>query len=288
MASAMSVIANGGVLMQPVLVRRVSEGRGDVIEETLPSARRRVIPRDTARLVEDMLTAVTGPNGTGTDAAIDGYLVAGKTGTAQKADYVTGGYADDRWIASFVGFVPAEDPRLVISVVIDEPVIVHYGGQVAGPVFRRVGEASLRHLGVPAATGGEALRAHATDRRRREREAEQSEREARLAGTEVPREPSPAITARMPIEGETSVPEVVGRTARAALVALHGAGLRVDLRGSGVVVRQVPSSGDVVPRGTAIRLELVPPSAAAAPDTADLPPNDPGELASVVRTGAPG
>jgi len=292
MASAMSVIANGGTLMQPVLVRRVADGRGEVLEETLPSTRRRVVPRDTARLVGDMLTAVTGPNGTGVEAAIDGYLVAGKTGTAQKADYVAGGYADDRWIASFVGFVPAEDPRLVISVVIDEPVIVHYGGQVAGPVFRRVGEAALRHLGVPAATGGEALRAHAVERRRRERESERAAVEARRSGEAVaeaqPEEPIPAITERMPTEGETRVPEVVGRTARTALVELHGAGLRVELRGTGVVARQVPDAGDVVRRGTEVRIELVPPASVPEVDPEAVQAAEPGELASVVVTGGEG
>ena len=84
-------------------------------------------------------------------------MVAGKTGTAQKADYTRGGYADEQWTATFVGFVPAQRPRLVISVVIDEPVIEHYGGTVAGPVFRRVAEAALRHLGVAPAQGGAKL-----------------------------------------------------------------------------------------------------------------------------------
>jgi cell division protein FtsI (penicillin-binding protein 3) len=284
MAAAMSTIANGGVLMQPVLVRRVTDGEGEMVEETLPSSRRRVIPGDTARLVGDMLTAVTGPNGTGHEAAIDGYLVAGKTGTAQKADYVAGGYAENRWTASFVGFVPAEDPQLVISVVIDEPVIVHSGGQVAGPVFRRVGEAALRHLGVPAATGGEALAAHAAERRRREREAERAMQEARRAdpeGTEGA-EPGPAITERMPTEGETRVPEVVGQTARGALVALHEAGLRAELSGTGLVSRLVPDAGDVVRRGTEVRVELTPPRYGRESDPVELPS---GELAAA---GVPG
>ncbi len=98
--------------MRPVLIRRINDVAGAVVEENLPSVRRQVVPPATARLVADMLTAVTGPGGTGQQAAIEGYLVAGKTGTAQKADYVHGGYADDRWLASFVGFVPADWPRL--------------------------------------------------------------------------------------------------------------------------------------------------------------------------------
>ncbi|MBW2460325.1 MAG: transpeptidase family protein [Deltaproteobacteria bacterium] len=298
MASAMSAIANGGLLMRPVLVRRVSDGLGETVDETMPTTRRRVVPRDTARIVGDMMTPVTGPGGTGTAAAIDGYLVAGKTGTAQKADYVGGGYSDDRWTASFVGFVPAEDPRLVISVVIDEPIIAHSGGAVAGPVFRRVGEAALRHLGVPAASGGDALTAHATERRRREREAVRETREQARAGrrrgtqesgesgVEVAlvddAEPSPAITERMPTEGETRVPDVVGQSARGALTSLHAAGLRVELRGSGVVETQVPEAGGVVGRGTEVRVVLAPPTH-ALPPVATEP--SPGELAAAVVPG---
>ena len=148
LAFATAALANGGRLLEPRIVRRVTEGNGEVVYERFPKVRRRVVPADVARLVGDMLTAVTGPGGTGVEGAVPGTLVAGKTGTAQKADYVHGGYARDKWLASFVGFVPADKPRLVISVVIDEPVVAHYGGTVAGPVFRRVATASLRHLGV--------------------------------------------------------------------------------------------------------------------------------------------
>ena len=272
LAVAMSAIANGGQLMEPILVRSVRDGRGEVVEETLPRVRRQVVPAGTARLVGDMLTAVTGPGGTGVEAAIDGYLVAGKTGTAQKADYVAGGYAADQWIASFVGFVPADHPRLVIAVMIDEPVIEHYGGLVAGPVFRRVGEAALRHLGVPATDGGQilALRAAATRdaalRSRQETElARTACREARREGhacvepapvaADLPATPIDDLT---PAEGETRVPEVGGRTARAALVALAAAGLVGELEGSGVVASQAPASGEFVPRGQRVRLVLAP------------------------------
>ncbi|MGF1469859.1 MAG: peptidoglycan D,D-transpeptidase FtsI family protein, partial [Sandaracinaceae bacterium] len=157
LAAAMSAIANGGRLMEPRLVRRTVDPRAEVAEETLPRTRRQVIPRATARLIGEMMTAVTGDGGTGEEAAIEGYLVAGKTGTAQKADYVHGGYAPNRYLASFVGFAPALEPRLVIAVVLDEPAIDHYGGTVAAPVFRRVCQAALRHLGVPGEGGGTAL-----------------------------------------------------------------------------------------------------------------------------------
>ena len=96
-----------------------------------------------------MLTAVAEDGGTGVEAAMPGFRVAGKTATAQKVDPATGKYSEDKYTASFVGFVPAEKPRLVVAVVLDEPMIGRYGGDLAGPVFRRVAEASLRYLGVP-------------------------------------------------------------------------------------------------------------------------------------------
>lgn len=272
-ATAMAAVANGGRLLEPVLLRRVGA-------EELPvrQVRRRVVPERTARLVADMLTAVTGPDGTAPQAAIDGYLVAGKTGTAQKADHVHGGYAADRWVASFAGFVPARSPRLVISVVIDEPIVAYYGGVVAGPVFRRVGEAALRHLGVPAATGGEALAEHTREERRRRRQLAQAEREA-----EAPDADADLV---LPLaEGEVRVPELEGRTARAALVTLRELGLRAVLTGSGQVHTQLPVAGQPIPRGETVHLTLRPPAEVraeaerAAPALAQLasvaaPPGD--------------
>lgn len=287
MATAMSAIANGGQLVRPVIVRRVADGQGETVEETLPMVRRQVVPRAVARLVGDMLTAVTGPGGTGAEAAIDGYLVAGKTGTAQKADYEHGGYAEDRWLASFVGFVPAERPRLVISVVVDEPIIAHYGGVVAAPVFRRVGAASLRHLGVPASTGGEALAAHARMLEEREAAEQRAERQARrlaraggAAGAQEPTgsgtgdamEITDGIVPREPVEGEVRVPDIAGATARATLVALRRAELGVELSGSGVVVSQVPIAGDIARQGAIVRVQLAPPPY----DEPPLPPEPVG------------
>ncbi len=255
MATAMSVLANGGRLMKPTLITRIDRASGDV-DDFVPTLMRQVIPRRTARLVGDMMTAVTGPGGTGLEAAIDGYLVAGKTGTAQKADYVSGGYAEDSWVASFAGFVPAEAPRLVISVVIDEPVIAHYGGTVAGPVFRRVGEASLRHLGVPAQGGGRALIHHVA--RREQRAADAQEQTERVA-TAAEAGPAPIVTFRPAGEGETTVPDLTGSTARGAVVALLRASLLPEVEGSGLVVGQEPEPGEIIARGQLVHVSLAPP-----------------------------
>jgi cell division protein FtsI (penicillin-binding protein 3) len=276
LATAMSAIANGGRLMQPRLVRRIVDGRGHTAEENLPRVQRQVIPQRTAQLVSDMLTAVTGDGGTGVEAAIDGYLVAGKTGTAQKADYEHGGYAEGKYIASFVGFVPANAPRLVIAVVIDEPVVDHYGGTVAGPVFRRIGEAALRHLGVPADTGGEAL----LELERRERERRRRERREGAQPAQASAAPAVIAPERMPGENEVAVPDVSGRGVRAAIVALRGVGLDVQVDGTGVVVEQMPSAGAVVARGSVVRVLLERPDVHAS----EPPPASAGRLATAASS----
>lgn len=268
LAVAMSALANGGKLMKPRLVRRVVDARGQVVEEFPPEVRRRVLTPGVSRLVADMLTAVTGPGGTGPDAAIDGYLVAGKTGTAQKADYVHGGYAPDVWTASFVGFVPAHAPRLTIAVVIDEPIIDHYGGIVAGPVFRRVGEAALRHLGVPGTRGGEAIAERARELRveaRRERERRDDVAEAEVAEVDAA-----VVEASAPIapgDGEVLVPDLVGISARGALVRARAAALVAELEGTGIVRAQAPVAGAIVPRGARVRLQLGPASMQDVPSS---------------------
>ena len=128
-----------------MLIKEIKQdGRGHVVRENGTHIRREVIPAGVARMVADMLTAVTEMGGTGVEAAVPGFRVAGKTATAQKADPATGKYSEDKYTASFVGFLPAEKPRLVIAIVLDEPMIGHYGGDLAGPVFRRVALESLR------------------------------------------------------------------------------------------------------------------------------------------------
>jgi cell division protein FtsI (penicillin-binding protein 3) len=147
MVSAVSAIANDGVLMKPYVVSEVRDQKGQSLRNVLPQVKRRVVSPDTARTLTTILEGVV-TNGTGTKAAIPGYRVAGKTGTAQKVDPRTGTYSSTLSIGSFVGFVPADAPRLAMIVVIDEPQGEAWGGVVAAPVFRRVGEQVLTYLGV--------------------------------------------------------------------------------------------------------------------------------------------
>ena len=149
MVTAVGAIANGGLLMKPYVVAEVRNIKNLPVAQTKPHVRRRVISADTAGTLTRLLEGVV-TDGTGGKAAIPGYRVAGKTGTAQKIDPRTGAYSSTSLVGSFVGFTPAEDPQLAMIVVIDEPHGEAWGGVVAAPVFRKVGEQVLNYLGIPA------------------------------------------------------------------------------------------------------------------------------------------
>jgi cell division protein FtsI (penicillin-binding protein 3) len=148
LAAAVSAIANDGVLMKPYIVQAVTDPNGRIVKNTIPQKIRQAVSPETARTVVRILQTVTTSGGTGVQAALDGYTVCGKTGTAQKVDR-NGAYARGKYVASFVGFVPARNPRLTILVVIDEPEKQHYGGIVTAPVFRTIAEESLNYLNIP-------------------------------------------------------------------------------------------------------------------------------------------
>jgi len=136
--AAISSIANGGNLLKPYVVDRIVDPKGKVVKQSQPVIIKRVLSKETAEIVTSILKGVVKEGGTGTKAALPHYDVAGKTGTAQKVDGLVGGYYEDRFISSFMGYVPSNQPRLVILVVIDEPQGIPYGGSVAGPVFRNI------------------------------------------------------------------------------------------------------------------------------------------------------
>jgi cell division protein FtsI (penicillin-binding protein 3) len=142
MAAAYAAIANGGVWRQPHLVERISGHRRPKV------AKRRMVSPVVAGQLKAMLTNVV-REGTGTLAAIPGYRVADKTGTAEKPDPRTGGYATGRYVASFVGMVPASKPRLIVLVAVDEPHGAIFGGVVAAPAFRDIAKFDLQYLEIP-------------------------------------------------------------------------------------------------------------------------------------------
>lgn len=146
LASAYAALANGGTLMRPYIVSEILNSEGKVVEARNPQRLHQVVSRETAQQVMHMMEQVTEKEGTGTRARIDGFRVAGKTGTSQKPD-PRGGYSRDR-IASFAGIVPANQPRLVILAVLDTPKTAVYGGEVAAPVFQAIAQRSLAYLGI--------------------------------------------------------------------------------------------------------------------------------------------
>lgn len=147
MVSAIAALANEGVLMKPYVVSEIRGPEGHLLKRVSPQVRRRVVSPETAHTVTKILEGVV-TDGTGGKAAIPGFRVAGKTGTAQKIDPRTGSYSVSRFVTSFAGYVPADNPRLAMLVVIDEPQGDAWGGTVAAPVFSRVGEQVLNYLGV--------------------------------------------------------------------------------------------------------------------------------------------
>jgi cell division protein FtsI/penicillin-binding protein 2 len=148
MVMAMCALANDGWLMRPMLVKRLADRDGHVVEQYAPLRVRRVVSDATDKQMIEALKTVVSSDGTAPGAAMKNYVVAGKTGTAQKVE--NGTYATDKYFASFIGFFPADDPQVCISIVMDEPKEGYYGGQVCGPVFRDVAERCASYLNIPA------------------------------------------------------------------------------------------------------------------------------------------
>ena len=147
MLMAMAALANDGWLMRPMLVSRLQDRDGSVVQTYEPQRVRRVVSDAADREMVEALKTVVSPEGTAPGAAMKDYTVAGKTGTAQKAE--NGAYVPGKYVASFIGFFPADNPQLCISIVMDEPKEGYYGGQVCGPVFREVAERCASYLNIP-------------------------------------------------------------------------------------------------------------------------------------------
>ena len=147
MLYAMAAIANHGVLMRPMIVKQLQERDGSVVQRYAPESVRKIIGDKAVADMIEALKTVPAQGGTAPDAAMKNYVVAGKTGTAQKAE--NGAYASGKYISSFIGFFPADDPQICISVVMDEPKEGYYGGKVCGPVFRDIAERCASYLNIP-------------------------------------------------------------------------------------------------------------------------------------------
>lgn len=227
LTAAFSAIANGGVLMKPYLVEKITDSDGNVVTTFGPQARRRVVSPETAKSVASMLEGVAADGGTGTNASVEGYRVAGKTGTAQKVDPITKGYSASKRTASFIGFVPARKPRLTILVMIDEPKTSPYGGVVAAPAFSAIALQSLCYLKVPPDT------------------IVRSKPQAVVAEASPDAEDESAVAEGAIVEeGEGIVmPNFRGKSMRQTLKIMEEQGLNVRLHGSGRAIEQNPLPG---------------------------------------------
>src|SRR5256885_3973725 len=242
--AAMAAIAHGGVLLRPFLVQKVVAADGATLLSRGREEVRRVLKEDPERELTPLLEVVVA-EGTGTRAALLGHRVAGKTGTAQKVDPIRGGYSDKR-LSSFLGFAPADAPRIAILVVIDEP--EGKGAEVAGGA------------GGGAAGGGSAPGGP--------RPPARLPPPGRGAGPPPGSAPGPGVaddaareaTAELPIRpGQARVPDVSGLGARSAMRRLAQSSLEPELRGSGRAVAQSPRAGAIVKRGARVKVTLAPP-----------------------------
>jgi cell division protein FtsI (penicillin-binding protein 3) len=228
LVSALSAVANGGNLMRPYLVEQILDDDGTVVQKFEPQVVRRVISQDTAWKVTKMMETVTGDGGTGMKAALEGYRVAGKTGTAQKVDPVTHAYSPTKRIGSFVGFVPADKPKLTIVVIIDEPQGVKYGGVVAAPAFRGIAQSSLAYLKIQPSRPTTTASIKPADVKASPAAAEESLADGDILDT--------------PAEGEI-MPNFKGMSMRRVLQVMEKRGINIRLIGSGRAGEQSPPPG---------------------------------------------
>ena len=233
MVTATATVANGGRMMKPHIVRAVI--RDGARTPTAPVEVRRVIsPRTAAELTTIMEDVVV--RGTGSQATVEGYTVAGKTGTAQKL--VNGAYSHSEYNVSFTGFVPSRKPKFAMVVVVDTPRNgAYFGGSVSGPIFHRIADAALRHIGVPPTVFP----------------APPVLVERRAQAVPPPGEP---VVVTVDDAGGRAMPDLVGLSAREALRRMARLGVSLKMQGAGIVVAQYPEAGESVAVGGSCTIML--------------------------------
>lgn len=230
LAVAFGAIANGGHLMRPYLVKSIVDQGNKTIREFYPVVRRQVISHETARRVRGILEDVVGRDGTAPKAAIEGYHVAGKTGTAQKVDPIKKTYSNEKFVSFFAGLAPSDSPAIVILVALDEPKGRPSGGIVAAPVFREIGCWTLNHLNVTPSL-------------------QQDPSYPAVKGETVVRNPD--------VPG--SIPDLRGLGVRDVLRRARGLGVEVVVKGSGLAAEQSPAPGTPLENQRLLTVTFKPP-----------------------------
>ncbi len=284
LVTAVSVIANGGNLVKPHLVKQVIDNEGKVVKKNDAQIVRRVISEETAKTLAGILEGVVS-NGTGKNAYIEGYKVAGKTGTAQKVA-PTGGYMANEYVASFLGFAPADNPKLACIVVVDAPQgYPYYGGWVAAPPFREILKDSLRYLEVPVhelsdSTKGsieQVLVPDVVNLPLAEAISIINNRglNVKVSGTgnivwqQTPKPQtkinrgSQVIISLSPFaageqNNEVTVPDLQGKSMKEVAKILSDLGLHLLPEGYGLAYEQMPEAGKVITSGSSIKVKFQP------------------------------
>ena len=272
LASAVSAIANGGLLYKPHVIAELRRGDKALPAEGVlaPAEPKRVIHAETAATLRQLMEGVV-LHGTGPLARLDGWTAAGKTGSAQKIDPATGRYSPTQLIASFTGFAPISNPAVTILVSLDSPVGQHEGGQVAAPVFKRIAEQVLPYLDVPRDVPLAPRLMQAAYKNRDVADSAALEDFTPTDFSGLPDQPPAVISAPNPKErkneepsvtvavdegGEIEVPDFSGKTMREVTEACIRLGLEPVLVGTSLATNQAPAAGARVRRGAKITVQF--------------------------------
>jgi cell division protein FtsI (penicillin-binding protein 3) len=263
MVAAFGALANDGLRVAPHLIREVRDAEGTVVYRAQPE-QRRVISAETAIAVRGMLEGVT-LHGTAKKAQLDGYSAAGKTGTAQKIDPKTRTYSATKFVGSFVGFAPVNNPQVVIIVVIDEPGGAYHGGDVAAPVFREVAEQILPHLGVspdietksvPELVAQVNEDPERAAKIREEQVQSEQQRKATMPTVDSNGGRGGEVVYAVATKNAMLMPDLRGRSVRDVARTCAQLGLQVEARGEGKVLKQNPSAGTEVSTGQLVYVDF--------------------------------
>ncbi len=276
LVTAIAAVANDGQRLRPQIVREVRGANGEIIRGFTPDIINQVVDAATAQEVKKVLESVV-ENGTGKNAYIEGFRIAGKTGTAQKVG--EGGYMPGKYVASFAGFAPADNPQIVMVVIIDEPVGLYYGGQIAAPVFTGIMKDVLQYLKIaPQVTASNAsekqethtvvpsvinlLVSEATQELKKaglsariEETGERVVDQIPKPGSRIPKDSSVLLYTMTPRYGlgEITVPDCSGQSLREVADMLAEVGLRINPIGVGLkATKQEPLPGSKVLPGSEI------------------------------------
>ena len=231
--TAFSAIANQGILMKPYLVKTIFDDKGKIIKEFHPESRGTIISQSTARQVTSILKTVVEKGGTGENAFIPGFEIAGKTGTAQKVDPLTKNYSDHNVSCSFIGFLPADDPKIAMLIIVDEPEGIPYGSTVAAPIFKEAARNIIRYLHIPPSKEQMTMVTHQSP--------------TDFYQEKVALNPAYFKEASLPEQNvPNSMPDFSGLSMRDVIKAAEELYLTIEISGSGKAIVQHPLPGNLI------------------------------------------